>query len=440
MPRANDALDKTRELQRKLYLAAKRSPARRFHALYDKVYREDFLRRGWEDVRRNRGAPGVDGVTIDQVEEQGVEEFLAGLAAELRDGCYRPLPVRRVTIPKPSGGERNLGVPAVRDRVVQAAARAVVEPIFEADFLDCSYGFRPGRSAQQALETIRAEVNRGRVWVVETDIAGFFDALRWDVLDAALRERISDRRILKLIRGWLKAGVLADGSLLHPEAGTPQGGVISPLLANVVLHLLDREWEQQHRRLGVLARFADDLVVLAPARQRADVALAELTRIVADLGLELKQAKTRVVNLREPGEGVDFLGFHHRWVESFTRKGRYFCARWPSDRAVRAAKTEIRARTDRRLLMLPVADVVGNLNRFLVGWRSYFRHGNSTTVFHDLDRFVTERLARFITNKHGYRGRGYGMWVLRGNEYLGLHRLVGNVRHGPARQAVHADR
>lgn len=432
MPRANNALEKTRELQRKLYLAAKRSPTRRFHALYDKVFREDFMQRGWEEVRRNRGAPGVDGVTINQVEEQGVEEFLDGLARELRDGTYRPLPVRRVTISKPDGGERNLGVPAVRDRVVQAATRAVVEPIFEADFLDCSYGFRPRRSAQQALETIRMEVNRGRGWVVETDIASFFDSIRWDVLDAALRERISDRRVMKLIRGWLQAGVLADGSLLHPEAGTPQGGVVSPVLANVVLHLLDREWEQHHRRLGVLVRFADDLVVLSPTRERADAALAALARIVADLGLELKQAKTRVVNLRERGEGVDFLGFHHRWVESFSRKGSHFCARWPSDRAVRTAKTAIRARTDRRLLMLPVADVVTNLNRYLVGWRSYFRHGNSTTVFHDLDRFVTERMARFITNKHGYRGRGYGMWVLRGNEYLGLQQLVGNVRHGHA--------
>lgn len=197
MPCANNALEKTRELQRKLYLAAKRSPVRRFHALYDKVCREDFLQRGWEDVRRNRGAPGVDGVTIDQVEEQGVEEFLDGLARELRDGTYRPLPVRRVTISKPDGGERNLGVPAVRDRVVQAAARAVLEPIFEADFLDCSYGFRPKRSAQQALEAIRVEVNRGRCWVVETDVASFFDSLRWDVLDAALRRRISDRRCVE---------------------------------------------------------------------------------------------------------------------------------------------------------------------------------------------------------------------------------------------------
>lgn len=429
---ANDALDKTRELQRKLYLAAKRSPARRFHALYDKVYREDFLRRGWEDVRRNRGAPGVDGVTIDQVEERGVEEFLGSLAGELEDGTYRPLPVRRVTISKPDGGERNLGVPAVRDRVVQAAARAVLEPIFEADFLDCSYGFRPRRSSQQALEAIRMEVNKGRGWVVETDIASFFDTIRWDVLDAALRERISDRRVLKLIRGWLTAGVFVDGSLLHPEAGTPQGGVASPLLANVVLHRLDREWQQHHRRLGVLVRFADDLVVVCATRERAVAALAALRHIVAELGLELKEAKTRTVDLREHGQGVDFLGYHHRWVESFTRKGRYFCARWPSDRAVRAARTQIRARTDRRLLMLPVDDVVRNLNQFLVGWRSYFRHGNSTKVFHDLDRFAVERLARFISKKHGYHGRGYGMWVLRGNRYLGLQPLVGNIRHGAA--------
>jgi RNA-directed DNA polymerase len=195
-PVANDTLDKTRELQRKLYRAAKRSPARRFHALYDKVYRRDILERAWEEVRRNRGAPGVDGVTIAQVERQGVEGFLDELAVQLRDGTYRPLPVRRVTIPKPQGGERNLGVPAVRDRVVQAAARVVLEPIWEADFLDCSFGFRPGRSAHQALEAIRVEVNRGRCWVVDADIACFFDSIRPGVLGAALAERVSDRRML----------------------------------------------------------------------------------------------------------------------------------------------------------------------------------------------------------------------------------------------------
>jgi RNA-directed DNA polymerase len=432
---ANDTLDRTRELQLKLYRAAKRSPARRFHALYDKVYRRDILERAWEEVRRNRGAPGVDGVTIAQVEAQGVEGFLDDLAMELRSGTYRPLPVRRVIIPKPQGGERNLGVPAVRDRVVQAAAKAVLEPIWEADFLDCSFGFRPGRSAHQALEVIRAEVNRGRCWVVDADIAGFFDSIRPEVLGAALAERVSDRRMRKLIMGWLKAGVLAGETLLHPQAGTPQGGVASPLLANVVLHRLDRAWQARHRRLGVLVRYCDDLIILCPTKERAEAALAVLTKLLADLGLTLATAKTHLVDL-QAGSGFDFLGFQHRRVESFTRRGRYFCARWPSTRAVRAAKQRIRERTDRRWLLLPAEDIVRDLNRFLVGWRSYFRHGNSTTVFHDLDRFVTDRMARFIANKHGYRGRNYGLLVLMGHDYLGLQRLVGSVRHG----TVHAVR
>lgn len=436
---ASGTQDKVQELQTKLYQAAERSPTRRFHALYDKVHRRDFLWRAWVDVASNNGAPGVDGVAIAHIEEGGIEgvrSFLDELAAELEDGTYRPLPVRRVTIPKADGGERHLGVPAIRDRVAQAALKAVLEPIFEADFLDCSFGFRPGRSAHQALEVIRAEVNRGRVWVVDADIASFFDSIRPDVLRAALEERISDRRVLGLILGWLRAGVWTGETLLHPESGTPQGGVISPLLANVVLHRLDRVWAERHRRLGVLVRYADDLVVLCPTKEKADAALAALTEILAELGLSLAAAKTLVVDLREQRTGFDFLGFHHRRVESFTRKGRYFCARWPSQRAVRRARERIRSHTDRRWLLLPVEVIVERLNRFLVGWRGYFAKGNSTTVFHDLDQFVTERMARFISNKHGYHGRNFGLMVLRDHENLGIKRLVGSVRHGP----VHAVR
>lgn len=428
---ANGAHDNVRELQNKLYQAAKRSPSRRFHALYDKVHREDLLWRAWSEVARNGGAPGIDGVTIAQVREEGVGAFLDTLANELRSGTYRPLPVRRVTIPKPSGGERHLGVPALRDRVVQAAAKAVLEPIYEADFLDCSFGFRPGRSALQALDVIRSEVNRGRCWVVDADIASFFDSIRPDVLREALEERISDRRVLKLVMGWLRAGVWTGATLLHPEAGTPQGGVISPLLANVVLHRLDRAWQERHRRLGVLVRYADDLVLLCPTKERADAALAALTEILTDLGLVLASAKTHVVDLRAPGAGFDFLGFHHRRVESFTRKGRHFCARWPSERAVRAAKARIRAHTNRRWNLLSVEMVVGRLNLFLGGWRSYFRYGNSTKVFHHLDRFTEERLARFISDKHGRRGRNYGLRVLVDHDGLGVLRLVGSVRNGP---------
>ena len=204
------------------------------------------------------------------------------------------------------------------------------------------------------------------------------------------------------------------------------------MMANVVLHQLDRRWRQQHTRLGQIVRFADDLVILSPTRERAEAALATLTEILAGLGLSLAAAKTSLVDLRVAKSGFDFLGFHHRRVESFTRKGRYFLSRWPSQRSVRRFKDRLRADTARRLLMLPVEDVVRHLNRFLIGWRSYFRYGNSTTVFHDLDEFTMERLARFISNKHGHHGRRYGLRVLIDHEGLGLVRLVGSVRHGPA--------
>ena len=433
---ANATQDKVQELQDKLYQAAKQSPTRRFHALYDKVYRKDFLWRAWCNVAANGGAAGVDGVRIAHIEDQGVEAFLDKLASELEDGTYRPLPVRRVSIPKATGGVRHLGVPAVRDRVCQAAAKLVLEPIFEADFLGCSFGFRPGRSAHQALDVIRAEVNRGRVWVVDADIASFFDSIRPEILRHALEERISDRRALGLLMGWLRAGIWTGEALLHPESGTPQGGVISPLMANVVLHRLDRTWQERYWRLGFLVRFADDLVILCPTKERAEQALATLAEVLAGLGLSLQEAKTSLVDLREPKAGFDFLGFHHRRVESFTRKGRYFCARWPSARAVRRAKDRVRSHTGRRWLLLPVKDIVERLNLFLVGWRGYFAYGNSTTVFHDLDEFVTERLARFITKKHRHHGRNYGLRVLRDYERLGLKYLVGSVRHGP----VHAVR
>jgi len=435
---ANGTLDKVRELQHKLYRAAKQSPTRRFHALFDKVHRRDFLWRAWTQVAANGGAPGVDGVSIAQIEEQGVEGVLGlldVLAADLRAGTYRPLPVRRVSIPKSSGGVRHLGVPAVRDRIVQAAAKLVLEPIYEADFLDCSYGFRPKRSAHQALEVIRAGANRGRVWVVDADIASFFDSIRPQVLASALEERISDRKMLKLVMGWLRAGVWTGVSLLHPDTGTPQGGVISPLLANVVLHRLDRTWQEHHRRLGELTRYADDLVILCPTKQRAEAALAVLAEVLTGLGLSLAEAKTHVVDLRERGSGFVFLGFEHRRVESFTRKGRFFCARWPSKRAMHAARAKIRTHTDRRWLRLPVEEIVSRLNRFLAGWRGYFAYGNSTRAFHNLDQFVTERLARFITKKHGYRGRNFGYLIMRDHD-LGLTRLTGSIRSGP----VHAVR
>jgi group II intron reverse transcriptase/maturase len=429
--------DKVRELQVKLYLAAKRSPNRRFHALWDRIHRRDVLERAWRQVRENRGAAGVDRTTITEIEERGVVAFVDELEAELREQRYRPVPVRRVQIPKPGRSEtRPLGIPAVKDRVVQTAAKIVIEPIFEADFRGCSFGFRPKRSAHDALDAIKREVMRGRRWVIDADIRGFFDALDREILMQLVCERISDRRVLKLLRSWLRAGVLDGQRLVHPETGTPQGGVISPLLANVYLNALDRAWEDDHGGLGVLVRYADDLVVLCRTRAQAEAALTKLRALLAELGLELAKDKTRLVCVNDDGEGFDFLGFHHRMADSFRRPGVRFLARWPSARATQAARQRIRELTDRRRLLVPVEDVVADLNRFLTGWAGYFRRGNSTVQFHKVDLYVADRLARWLGKRHqARRPLAYGRWLLRQRRFLGLRPLVGRVNYGAAHAA-----
>ena len=421
--------DPVRALQHALYRAAKADPGRRFHALYDKVCRRDVLQRAWVMVRRNNGAPGIDKTTLAEAEQYGVSRLLGELVSELRGKTYRPLPARRVFIPKPGTTEqRPLSIPAVRDRIVQAAVKIVLEPVFEADMADCSFGFRPKRSPHDALQVLIDESWRGRRWVVETDIASCFSAIPHGKLMQAVEERICDQAVLKLLRAILRAGVMEDGELRRPLTGTPQGGPLSPLMCNIYLHRLDRAWDEHD---GALVRFADDLVVMCWSASQAERALARLTGLLASLDLEPKVAKTRIVHLEAGGGGFDFLGFHHRLVRSRGRTGKKpvtFLARWPSDKAMQHARDRIRFLTRRSRLLLPQEWVVEHVNQFLGGWAAYFRFGNSAARFEKIRSYARMRLALFIAKRHR-RSRGFGWSVVayQSPNQLGLVALSGIV-------------
>jgi RNA-directed DNA polymerase len=431
--RANNPAEKVRQLQRRLFVSAKRNRKRRFHALFDRICRGDVLAEAWERVRTNKGAAGVDGETLLAIEQEGASEFLLGIQRRLRTGRYWPQPVRRQYIPKPDGTKRPLGIPTVRDRVVQAAAKIVLEPIFEADFKGCSYGFRPKRSATDALEAIRLTGGRGHRWVVEIDIEKYFDSIDHRKLMLLVEQRISDRRVLKLLRQWLQAGVMEEGRVRDTVLGSPQGGVISPLLANIYLDVLDRLWERQSRHLGQLVRYADDGVVLCRSRADAEEALLRLGRIMERLGLKLHPEKTRIVELGLGKQGFVFLGCYLRIVLSHF-KAREYLFRWPSPRAMNRVRTRIRELTDRRRWagLQDIRQVVEVLNPVLRGWGNYFRTGNASWKFQQVDSYVNQRLVRLLRHVRGWDRRPFSLrdWPpARFAKEFRLHRLLGTIRY-----------
>ncbi len=400
--KANNTYEKVRQLQRKLYRSAKLNSKRKFHALYDKVYRMDFLEEGWNRVRTRKGSGGIDGVQIADVEAYGVNTLLFEIQEELKSGSYRPRAVKRTYIDKPDGSQRPLGIPIIKDRIVQASAKLVLESIYEADFKDFSYGFRPKRSNHQALKAVRNACNGKRWWVLDVDIKSYFDTINHEKLMLLLKQRVNDRRMLKLIRLWLESGVIVDGIYEGTVVGSPQGGVISPLLSNIYLHYMDTVWEKYGSHLGSLIRFADDSVVICRTRKEAVHSLNLIQEVMRRLDLTLHPDKTKLVCMWNGKEGFDFLGMHHRYsVWKPNPQRRHIRLRqFPSRKAMQRMRDGVREKLGKRNILWKNAEtLIKELNPILRGWRNYYGLSTAKHCLHKIDCYILKLFTRWYNKK-----------------------------------------
>jgi RNA-directed DNA polymerase len=437
--RGKPVLPKVSELRRKLAEKAKREPKFRFYALYDRIYRKDVLLSAWRIVRRNDGGAGIDQQTIDDIEQYGIDRLIDEIQEALKSKTYQPQPIKRVHVPKGEGNMRPLGIPTVKDRIIQQACLLILEPIFEEDFLDCSYGYRPGRSAHQALNEIELNLKAGRTAVYDADLKGYFDSIPHDKLMKAVEYRIADRQVLRLIRMWLTAPIIAKDeqgqtTKKRPDCGTPQGGVISPLLANLYLHWFDKVF---HSKCGPfkfanarMIRFADDFVIMARYVDERIIQWVE-AKIEEWMGLAINRDKTKVINATDSGTTLDFLGYSFRYDKHLVSgwHGRYW-NRYPSKKSIKRFQAKVHELTSSSKGCKPIGEVIKQLNRYLVGWSNYFDTGYPSKTFRSLNVHVFRRMWQLLQRKsqRPFKPPEGMSWYKLIFEKLKVHRLKAKTR------------